>query len=219
MLFGPSWFKRADPFDVYSALVAYASPFVRGGRWDLHNPLRSLATVPQDRGLVAVVAILLGSTAFDSFSGMPAWADRQPGVAATTIALVGFCLTAATLFSLAAMATGGVRFRRGLPLAYAHSLLPIAIGYVLAHYLTALIGQGPQVFGFSGAGSFVLTYATAFAVVKVTLVVIGHLLAVLAAHDCALRVLPVGHRLAGQLAMLLLMVAYTFTGLYLLLAT
>ena len=37
-----------------------------------------------------------------------------------------------------------------------------------------------------------------------------------AAHDGALRLLPAGHRLTGQLAMMLVMVGYTFTGLYLL---
>jgi hypothetical protein len=38
----------------------------------------------------------------------------------------------------------------------------------------------------------------------------------LAAHDRALRLLPTGHQLTGQLAMMLVMVGYTFTGLYLL---
>jgi hypothetical protein len=52
--------------------------------------------------------------------------------------------------------------------------------------------------------------------IKVASVVIGHMLAVLAAHDKALRVLPVGHQLTGQLAMMLTMVSYTFAGLYLL---
>ena len=35
-------------------------------------------------------------------------------------------------------------------------------------------------------------------------------------HDRALRVLPTGYQLTGQLAMMLVMVGYTFTGLYLL---
>ena len=42
------------------------------------------------------------------------------------------------------------------------------------------------------------------------------LLAVIAAHDAALRILPRRHHLTGQLALMLLMVGYTFTGLYLL---
>ena len=38
----------------------------------------------------------------------------------------------------------------------------------------------------------------------------------IAAHDKALRLLPAGHQLTGQLTMMLVMVGYTFTGLYLL---
>jgi len=54
------------------------------------------------------------------------------------------------------------------------------------------------------------------ATVKVGCVVTGHIAAVIAAHDSALRFLPAGHQLTGQLAMMLVMVGYTFTGLYLL---
>ena len=218
-LFGPTWFDRADPFDTYSALVARASPFVRDGRWQLHNPLRSLATVPLDRGLVAVVATLLGLTVFDSVTDLRWWTAGNHGVGMTTLALVLVCAVVAGVFSVAAMATGGVERRGTLPTAYAHSLIPIAVGYVLAHYLTAFIGHGPVVLGLPDTGGWVFEHAGALAAVKVALVVIGHLLAVLAAHDCALRVLPAGHRLSGQLAMLLLMVGYTFVGLFLLLAT
>ncbi|ARG54737.1 hypothetical protein B1T45_01395 [Mycobacterium kansasii] len=45
--------------------------------------------------------------------------------------------------------------------------------------------------------------------------VTGHIVAVIAAHDKALRLLPAGHQLTGQLTMMLVMVGYTFTGLYL----
>lgn len=54
------------------------------------------------------------------------------------------------------------------------------------------------------------------ATVKVGAVVLGHMAGVVAAHDAALRLLPKRHQLTGQLAMMLVMVAYTFTGLYLL---
>lgn len=46
--------------------------------------------------------------------------------------------------------------------------------------------------------------------------VVGHIVAVIAAHDRALRLLPKRNQVSGQLAMMLTMVGYTFTGLYLL---
>ncbi|HUQ00503.1 MAG TPA: hypothetical protein VM093_08595 [Aeromicrobium sp.] len=192
--FGPSWFDRADPLDVYSSLAA------RLGRW-------RIASAPAAPGLVAFLGTLVGSTAFDSFSGTAFWQSADRSMLTATLWLLGFCAGVSVLFAVAAMATPGVggAERRLLPQVYAHSLIPIAIGYVLAHYLTLLL----DVLG---------RYPTPLAVLKVAFVVLGHLLAVVAAHDCALRVLPRQHRTTGQLAMLMLMVSITYTGLFLLLS-
>lgn len=221
LAFGPRWYDRADPFDVYSAFVAKLSPLVRDGRWAPHNPLRTLPTIPIAPGILAVVVTILGSTAFDSFSELATWKRVGAGVGLTSLALLGFCLIAAGLFAAATMATGGVvgRERFRLPSAYAHSLIPIAVGYVLAHYLTVLITTLASFVELHDAAQFVADHATTLAVVKVTLVVLGHVVAVLAAHDRALVLLPKAHRLTGQLVMLVLMVGYTFVGLFLLLTT
>ena len=56
----------------------------------------------------------------------------------------------------------------------------------------------------------------ASASIKVLFVLAGHVLGVIAAHDKSVRLLPRGHQLTGQLALLLTMVTYTFGGLYLL---
>jgi hypothetical protein len=50
--------------------------------------------------------------------------------------------------------------------------------------------------------------------IKVLAVITGHAVAVIAAHDKSLRLLPDGRQLTGQLAMMLVMVGDTFTGLY-----
>lgn len=234
LVFGPRWFDRADPFDVYSAIVAKLSPFVRDRRWDLHNPLRSLPTIPVDRGLIAVIATLLGSTAFDSFSASAFWQAKSPSTVQNSLTLGLFVVVVAALFWLAASATGGVtrQERRRLPGALAHSLAPIVVGYIFAHYLTFLVekgqaavillgdplGRGWQPFGAATPSLWLSEHPSLVAVLKVSFVVAGHVMAVVAAHDRALALLPRAHRLVGQLAMLLLMVTYTFTGLYLLLS-
>ena len=46
--------------------------------------------------------------------------------------------------------------------------------------------------------------------------VTGHVLGVIASHDRAIRLLPRRDQLTGQLPLLLVMVVYTGTGLYLL---
>jgi hypothetical protein len=223
IVFGPRWFDRADPFDVYSAVVARLSPFVRQGHFALHNPLRSLPRLPVHPGLVALLATLLGSTAYDSFSASAFWQSKSLGVVERSLTLAGFCVVVALLFQLASRATGGVspEERAALPGRLAHSLVPIVVGYVFAHYLTYLVEKGQAVVlaltGAEGQVSYVLsTHTSLLAVLKVSFVVLGHVLAVVAAHDRALVLLPRAHRLSGQMGMLLLMVAYTFTGLFLL---
>jgi hypothetical protein len=120
-----------------------------------------------------------------------------------TIGLLAFVCVVAVKFSLAARATGGVdrERRRELPGQMAHTLIPTVVGYVFAHYLSYLIERGQH---------------PVLAAIKVTCVVTGHIVAVIAAHDRALRLLPAGHQLTGQLTMMLVMVGYTFSGLYLL---
>jgi hypothetical protein len=184
-------------------------------------------------GTVAVLAILLGSTAFDSFSAMPQWRNlvddasgSTPAVAVLirTAGLLLFAGVVATTFWLAARATGGVdaRRRRELPGLMAHSLIPIVIGYVFAHYLTYLVERGQQtvlrLVGLPDVQPYYVLSAhpSVLATLKVAFVVGGHVAGVIAAHDRALGLLPRRHQVTGQLAMMLVMVGYTFTGLYLL---
>lgn len=249
-LCGQRWLARADPFGVYSVAVSRLSAFRRNPDSRVivvGNPLDHLPSLPVRPGVVVLLAVLLGSTAFDSFSSSPTWrgfADRAgrglglPPAASSsalrTIGLIVFIAVVAVTFSLAARATGGVdrAQRRALPGEMAHSLIPIVVGYIFAHYLSYLVERGQQAVialadpfgrGWNVLGlahqhvAYVLSlHPPVLAAIKVTCVVTGHILAVIAAHDKALRLLPKGHQLTGQLTMMLVMVAYTFTGLYLL---
>ena len=231
---GTRWCSHADPFEVYSVVASRCAPVRRNadGRIAVGNPFNHLPTLPIRPGTVTVLAVLLGSTAFDSFSATPTWrgvveAHAHGGwqvTAMKTVGLAVFVTTVAVSFSLAACATGGVdrARRRQLPGLLAHSLIPIVIGYVFAHYLTYLVEKGQQtvfqLLGLHDAHVYYLLskHPSLLATTKVLFVVAGHIAGVVAAHDCALRVLPKRHQLTGQLAMMLVMVGYTFTGLYLL---
>jgi hypothetical protein len=250
-LCGQRWFARADPFEVYSMAVSRLSPLRRDaktGKIAIGNPFDHLLSLPIRPGIVAVLAVLLGSTAFDSFSSSATWRNFADGIARSihaapvsvslcalrTVGLLVFVAVVATTFSLAARATGGLDrdHRRAMPGELAHSLVPIVVGYIVAHYLSYLVERGQQAiisladplgkdWNLLGLGHVHVAYVlslhpTILAVVKVTSVVTGHIMAVIAAHDKALRLLPKHHQLTGQLTMMLVMVGYTFTGLYLL---
>ena len=243
-LFGDAWFEAADPFEVYSTLVGHLSMFGRlgrhgDGRLVFRSPLGNLDGVQVRPGLVGVIAVLFGSTAFDSFKDSNHWLTFSQSVSMSStalnfIALVTFCLVVGVTFAAATMATGvepGVS-RRSLPNRFAHSVVPIIAGYITAHYLSYFVEVGAQTIAKlsdpMGTGANLLgtanlpvnywltTHPTFLAVVKVLAVVTGHVLGVISAHDRAIKLLPKRHQLTGQLPLLVVMVFYTVAGLYLL---
>jgi hypothetical protein len=116
---------------------------------------------------------------------------------------------------------------------FAHSIAPIVMGYVVAHYwsLLVLIGQqtviqlsdplgtGANWLGTGGRGiDPTLADPTLTSVIQVAAVVTGHVLGVVLAHDRAVRLLPRRRAVVGQIPLLVLMVGYTVGGLTLLFA-
>lgn len=243
-VFGSEWFERADPFEVYSTLAGHLSIFGRTGeRGDgplvIRSPLANLDGVQPLPGLVGVVSVLFGSTAFDSFQDSDEWLRFTQSVAFSSTwldlaALLLFCGVVGVTFAAATIATGVEQglARRTLPDRLAHSVVPIIIGYVVAHYLSYFVEVGQQTVvllsdplgtGWNLLGTadwpmnhWLSQHPTFLAVLKVASVVAGHVLGVIAAHDRAIRLLPRRHQLTGQLPLLFVMVFYTVTGLSLL---
>lgn len=244
VLFGTRFHAHADPFEVYSTLIAHLSVWGRrDGALVLRSPLANLDTVPARPGLVAVVAVLFGSTGFDSFRESPPWlsyvqASSLDPTLLNNLALLTFCVgvgavfTAATLLSTGSPAEG--HQRSDLPSLFAHSMVPIIVGYIVAHYLSYLLEYGQATLiqmsdplsrgqDLLGTADWTVNYWLSFrptllANIKVTAVVLGHILGVVAAHDRAIRLLPLRHQLTGQLPLLFAMVGFTAGGLYLLFA-
>ncbi|UUW87155.1 hypothetical protein [Pimelobacter simplex] len=239
-IFGNRFYENADPFEVYSSLIGKLSPWARvDGRLRLRSPLANLATVPAKPGLVAVVAVLFGSTAFDSFGESSFWVKFYQNASVSksiidNIALVGFCVIAGVLLAGAcALTTSAAHYPRSqLPRRYAHSIIPIILAYILAHYLTLFVdvgtqtlarasdpfGKGWDILGTAGLEpSYWFSYhPTLLATIKVLAVVVGHVVGAVAAHDRALTLLPKRDQVLGQLPLLVVMVGFTAGGLYLL---
>jgi hypothetical protein len=241
-LFGSTFYARADPFEVYSSLCAKLSVWGRrDGRLLVRSPLANLDTVTPRTGLVAVVGVLFGSTAYDSFRDSLAWirytqTSEVPTIVLNNLALLGFCAGVALLLAVGSAATGvgpGTR-RRALPRLYAHSVVPIIVGYIVAHYVnyfvevgwdTLVLASDPLSNGSDWLGTgdldritWLSDHPSFLASLKVVAVVLGHVVGVVAAHDRAVKVLPRRHQVTGQLPMLVVMVAFTAGGLYLLFA-
>ncbi len=241
-VWGTTFLARADPFEVYSSLVAKLSIWGRrDGRLVLRSPLANLDTLVARPGLVAVVGVLFGSTAFDSFRESTPWLKLVQSLSTTrilpdTVALIAFSVGVALILTIATMATGVTSGtpRRALPDLFAHSVVPIIVGYIVAHYLTYFVEYGQRTLvqlsdpfsrgdDFLGTADLQINYwlsehPTFLAVSKVVAVALGHVVGVVAAHDRAIKLLPRRHQLTGQLPLLVAMVGFTVGGLYLLFA-
>lgn len=242
VLVGSRWFDRGEGFEVFSDLVGRLS--VLGRREDgvlvLRLPLDGAASLRPAPGLVTVVCLLLGSTMFDSVTGVTAYVRFAQGagvprVVVDTLVLAGVVLLVLLAFTAATAATGRVAGlpRRRLPGELVMSLLPVVVGYLVAHYYSLLVLEGQRTVALAsdplGRGADLLGTAdlvpsaalvdtTGVAVLMVVAIVLGHLLGTVLAHDRAVALLPPRAALVGQVPLLLLMVVYTVAGLLLLFA-
>ena len=237
---GRRWFTRGDGFEVYSSLMGRLSVLARrrlDDRLVVRNPLHGLAAAPTGPGLFAVLGVLLGSTGYDSLQSSPWWTNvivdsPLPAEATETLGLLGMIVLVTGAFVLAATATS-----RGSAVSpwraagqYAHTLIPIVAGYIVAHYWSLLVFVGQEtVIRFTdplGTGADWLGLAdrradqtllnlTFVAVLQVSAVVVGHVIGVILAHDRALRLSP-GRAVPAQIPMVTVMVGYTIGGLSLL---
>ncbi|GAW49713.1 MULTISPECIES: hypothetical protein [unclassified Nocardioides] len=205
----------------------------------MRAPLRNLAGIRPEAGLVAVVSVLLGSTAFDSFRSSTFWVQysQETESSITTIntgLLVAARLVVGVTFTIATTAfAGDDRLPRwSHPAALAHSIVPIIVGYMIAHYLSFFdeygqqtllqlsdpLGRGDNLFGTADweVNYWLSLNPSLLALIKVMAIVVGHVLGVVAAHDRSLQILPLRRQFSGQLPLLLAMTLYTFSGLYLL---
>ena len=236
--FGERWFSRGDAFEVYSTLLGRLSPFGRraDGRLALRNPLRNAATLGEERGLAAVAVVLIGSTSFDGLSRTEFWTlgpGAENDTLSGTLGLLAMIGIVAVLYVGGTMLNGLLGKDEPLrqPARYAHSVLPIAVAYAVAHYFSLLLidGQatwilasnpfaqdGVDLFGtYGNAIDYTRVSIDTIAYVQVGAVVLGHVLGVVLAHDRALRA-NAGSRPLEQLPLVVVMIAFTVGALALL---
>ena len=245
--YGRVWFERGDAFDVYSSLVARMSWFGRrrDHRLVVRNPFVNLAALQPAPGLLAVVAVLLGSTAFDGLSRTQLWSDLIEDGSVISNRLIGTAgLAAAVAFVVVTYGLAMFLSRRMLRRLditamelqgrFIHSLLPIAVGYTFAHYFSLFVFQGQAGYILAsdplsrgddlfGTSDWQIVYTVvstaAIALVQVAAIVGGHVLGVVAAHDRAMGMFTGRDKSRGQYALLGAMVTYTVGGIALLVGT
>ncbi len=200
--------------------------------------LRALPTYPERPGLAPFVLAMIGTVTYDGMSATGWWADLWGRTARETwfgtVALVATVLAVGAGYYLASLAAARIAGGDWTPAAiasrFAHTLVPIAFAYAFAHYFTLIIFEGQQLarmasdpFGLGwdlfGTAGWAIQFSSSTVwvwYVQVIAIVAGHIGGVLLAHDRALG--DFGPRVAvrTQYAMLVLMVALTSLGLFIL---
>lgn len=237
---------RWEAFSTLFGLLSRGGPVGRdgiSGTTTLRPPLSGLTRLRPERGLDTVVLVVLGSTTFDGLTRTQFWTDltnQFSGNARTAVATVGlaWCIALVALIYHAAMhATPGGNSpdgRAALALAFAPTLVPIALAYAVAHYFSLALFEGQAIFRLAsdpfGRGwdllgtadwrvNYLLVSPTAVAWVQAGAIVVGHIAGVVLAHEHALSRFPDRERLNAQLPLLAAMVMFTIGGLFLLFGT
>lgn len=170
-IFGPEWFRLADPLSRIFELLGRMAPMSISGRsaFRLRLPGDGLLWCRDPpRGEAALVTGLIGIVIFDGLSETPAWAavleffaespELRPALLwlresdvdlLKAIRSAGLLGTVAAFFGmywllvcLMQVVTGASLSRRHLAALFAGALLPIGVAYHLAHYVSYLLVAG-----------------------------------------------------------------------------
>jgi hypothetical protein len=247
------WVRNADGFGVLFGLLGSLAPLGRraDGRLVLRWPTTGSLKVAAVVGTMACLLTSIGSTAFDGAKEGAVFNDMAKrlqsflhslGLSLGTALELGFVIVLlGTIAVVTALWLGGME---GMPpaksastrvaraRAFAHALIPIAAGYLVAHYFSLLayngqdvwrllndpLGKGSDLFGGADSGiDYGIVSATQIWYVQVGALVCGHVAALVLAHDRALELYGSARdAISSQIVMLLLMVAFTVLGIWLL---
>lgn len=252
-LFGTDrWLERGETFSVYFGMFSRLAPLeAREGRLGLGRPLAGLTSWATLPGSVALVLVAIGATTFDGaqegaiqgqITDVFEWFVDSGLAPVTALRATNTLFLAAALAFVAGLFWGGLYGMhtvkgtpgtRRLGSLFAHAFVPIALGYLVAHYFSFFVfqiqaqftyllsdplGDGSNLLGTATAGiDYGLLGTEAIWYVMVASLVAGHVAALVLGHDRAISLFG-DSRLAArsQYWMLALMVGFTSLGLYLL---
>lgn len=242
------WLRSGEVFSLVFGMLAHFAPTEAKGDRLLLRPFGAglLEAPPLSTSMVALVLLLLATVLYDGLIGTGEWAMLEEalrpllpaGGEAASMAIRTAGLIAMWLIFLAAyLGISALMSRLGgghpgtieVAQRFALTLVPIAIGYHVAHYLVFLLVQGQYIvpllsdplglgwnlLGTSGYRVDIGLVGARFAwYAAVAAIVVGHVTAVFLAHLKAVGSYAApGAALKSQVPLTALMVAYTVLGL------
>jgi len=240
-----TWLKHGEVFSLVFSIFGSFAPIQWSKSGLLLRPYGAglIDSPPVSPSMVAFVLLLLACVLYDGLIGTGEWAlfegvlrELIPGageLAIRTAGLVAFWFLFLGAYlgicALMSQVAAGRPSTSAVASAFALTLVPIAIGYHVAHYLVFLLVQGQYIipllsdpfgygwnlFGTAGYRVDIGIVGARFAwYAALAAIVAGHVFALYLAHVRAAAVFePARVALATQVPLTALMVIYTFVGL------
>lgn len=257
---GPVWLARGEAFSILFDLISRVSPFGNGPRAVPGFPGWALVpSTPLPLSLATFSLVVLAMGSFDGLKETFWWLARIgvnplefPGRSAVIgTSLLGLVLAIIALFTVLLLAVWAGQKMANLSTqqteqlslellfrSFAPTVLPIALGYHISHFMISFLVDGQYLLAVlgdplaTGANLFGLAdirVTTGFLntpdsvkviwLTQATIVVIGHILSVLMSHAVAMKLFATARRAAlSQIPIGVFMVLYTLFGLWLLAA-
>lgn len=239
-----TWFRKADPFGVFFGYLSFFSILTaRDKTLFLRLPASGLlGKTDAKRSEIVFVMVMLSTIAFDGLKETQfleallhsaRWTGLSPKMlySLSMIGLTVFFTVAYSFFCILIELFSGRTKKAPIPFGvFAFSLLPIAVGYELAHYIGLLLTEGqhfiallsdPLGWGWDLLGTadrvidFRIINADLLWKIQVICIVLGHVIAIYVAHhSAALLYAQKKMALMSQLPMLFLMICYTIFSLW-----
>ena len=241
-LWGREWLHHAEGFGVIFRHIGAMGVLCTDDRRRLavRPPFVGLAGLRMTLPHTFVLLLMPGTTSFDGISRTEWWAGLLGArigwetVGFGAFGLLQFAANFVVVY-IAAMAVGaaltGTPLRKML-VDFAPSVVPIAFAYHVGHYFSLVVFEGQNFltllsrpFGGSadlfGTAHFEVNYllvsTAVIALVQALTTVVGHLVGVVLAHDRAVSRFSPRKALRSQYGLMVMMVGFTVTGLFLLL--
>ena len=242
--FGPQWFRQADALAVLYRLFGRVAPVTAirtdegGYRVRIRSPWRECTRPVVGTAAIAFVISTVYTVSYDGFTSTPEYqallfgtrnalgAESSIGV---LLYLTGFCGFLVAFFAVIALTERVARESDSgwntAAVAFVPTVLPIAVAYEIAHNYPFVLGNAgllaAALWPFLGLGHGPtvdpLAWLTlpAFWWSQVLLIVVGHIVAVIAAHYVALdRYESVATARRAHVPLVMLMVGYTVLSLW-----
>jgi hypothetical protein len=255
-LFGrDAWLRHGEVFGVVFSMIARLAPTEikigdrasgRPASWTLRPFGAGLVGEAASPSMTAFVLLLLSTVLYDGLLTTPEWTafehallaplaglGEAGAMLARSLSLIAFWLLFLGAYRIAcglmSWAVAGRRSSAEIAHDFVFTLIPIAIGYHVAHYLLFLLVQGQYIvplisdpfgsgwnlFGTAGYRPDIALVGARFAwYTAVGAVLLGHIVAVYLAHLRAMRVFDARAAvLRSQVPLTALMMVYTFVSL------